>query len=389
MSDTLGNKRRGPALIWLMRGLITRWLAKPARRRAPRYFRVAIVKLDRLGDGILALGAIRTVLAHYGENNCLLVISPHTESLMAGEFPLVPRLVLPMAVMHRRLLTQGRAYRAAFGVFLCEDVISLRHQREDWDELVLLWLGGRRTFVMDPGPSCPDFTPLRTYSLRQGNRVQFVSAGPAQVGLCRELERHRQLVAALLGRPVAAAEILPRFERVGLGAPGGEIVITPFGTMSVRDFPEALLLDALRVVRRETDVPIRLYGDASQGPRLLQLAQIARVAGIPGVACAEPMGTVTFAATVAGARLVLSVDTATAHLAVAFDRPAVFVIGGGHPDEFVPWGTSVRQIWLTHPLDCFGCDWKCRHPEPYCITRITSATMEDAIKRVWASWVPI
>jgi hypothetical protein len=350
---------------------------------------VAIVKVDRLGDGILALGAVRTLLAHYGESNCLLVISRHTESLMAAEFPLVPRLVLPMAVMHRRLLKRGRVYRAALGAFLCDDVISLRHQREDWDELVLLWLGGRRTLVMDPNPSGPDFTPPRTFSLGQGNRVQFISIGPARDGLCRELERHRQLVAALLGRPVTAAEILPRFEHVGSCAQGGGIVITPFSTLPVRDFPEALLLDALRVVRRETDVPISLYGDTSQGPRLMQLAQIARVAGISGVVRAEPIETVAFAEAVAGARLVLSVDTATAHLAVAFDRPAVVVIGGGHPDEFVPWGTSARQIWLTHPLDCFGCDWKCRHPEPYCITRITSVTMEDAITRAWASGVPM
>jgi ADP-heptose:LPS heptosyltransferase len=91
---------------------------------------------------------------------------------------------------------------------------------------------------------------------------------------------------------------------------------------------------------------------------------------------------VEFAEAVGRAELVLTVETATAHLAAALDRPAIVLIGGGHFGQFGPWRRSARQVWLTHPMDCFGCNWRCIHPEPYCLTRISSDAVRDAIAQV-------
>ena len=60
-----------------------------------RRYRVAVVKLDRLGDAVLALGAIHTLIQEFGSQSCLLVVSPQAEVLMRREFPKVDLLVLP------------------------------------------------------------------------------------------------------------------------------------------------------------------------------------------------------------------------------------------------------------------------------------------------------
>lgn len=383
MSRVIPKHRMESRWIRLLRGLVARWRARPPVRRAPRHLRVAIVKLDRLGDGVLAVGAIRTVLQHYGETQSLLVISPQAEALMAVEFPATPRLVLPLAVMHRELLAQGAIYRAAVARFACDDVICLRHQREDWDELVLAWLDGRQTWALEPALESRGFTPVRTYTWPKAIRPVESRHAARAAELCHELERHRQLLSVVLGRQVTGGEILPQLRTASRKAAGGHVLVTPFSAMPIRDFPPDLLLAALASVRVLTATPIRLYGTLAQGPELERLARAAGGAGIEGVAVVASDSTQSYLQAVASARLVVTVDTATAHFATALDRPAVVLMGGGHPQEFVPWGPGRRQVWLTHEIDCFGCDWQCHHPAPYCLTRISAKAMAQAITQVW------
>jgi ADP-heptose:LPS heptosyltransferase len=181
---------------------------------------------------------------------------------------------------------------------------------------------------------------------------------------------------------VPAEAVLPCFARLGGDRSRGGIAVLPFGSVAIRDFPEPLLVAALREARRASAAPIALHGDAGQRARLLALAGRLRAAGIVDVACAAPMDVVEFAGAIAGADLVITVETSAAHLATAFDRPAVVLIGGGNYGQFGPWRRSARQVWVTHEIDCFGCGWRCVQPEPYCLTRIASAAVESAVARV-------
>jgi len=100
------------------------------------------------------------------------------------------------------------------------------------------------------------------------------------------------------------------------------------------------------------------------------------------VECAATRGTVEFAEAISQAELVLTVETSTAHIATALDRPTIVLNGGGHYGQFAPWRRSARQIWLTHRLDCFGCGWRCPYPAPYCLTRIAAEQVGAAIRAV-------
>lgn len=67
---------------------------------------------------------------------------------------------------------------------------------------------------------------------------------------------------------------------------------------------------------------------------------------------------------IAGADLFLGVDTGPAHLALALQKPAVVVLGGGDYGRFFPYGHA-RVV--THRMDCFQCHWDCRYDRALCL----------------------
>ena len=67
----------------LWRGLVATF-AGPRRGAVHQRYRAVILKVDRIGDFALALGAIRTALRAYGEGECLLLVSPLAEELAAA-----------------------------------------------------------------------------------------------------------------------------------------------------------------------------------------------------------------------------------------------------------------------------------------------------------------
>lgn len=74
-----------------------------------------------------------------------------------------------------------------------------------------------------------------------------------------------------------------------------------------------------------------------------------------------------FISILAGARLVISNDTSTVHLASAVGVPSVCILGGGEPGRFVPYNlgdssTKVGPQVVHLPQPCDGCRWTCIYP---------------------------
>lgn len=80
-------------------------------------------------------------------------------------------------------------------------------------------------------------------------------------------------------------------------------------------------------------------------------------------------------------RLLVGGDSAAAHLACAVGTPNAIVLGGGHYRRFFPYSRWTYCAVLH--LDCFGCDWVCKHSRPYCIQDVSPKTLEIAIRNAW------
>lgn len=65
-----------------------------------------------------------------------------------------------------------------------------------------------------------------------------------------------------------------------------------------------------------------------------------------------------------GAKFLISNETSAVHLASSVGTPAVCILGGGHYGRFLPYPDGVNGCKpnpVIHRMDCFGCDWTCRH----------------------------
>ncbi|MBI4621984.1 MAG: hypothetical protein HY736_02045 [Verrucomicrobia bacterium] len=363
-----------------LRNFLARRIAgRPARPPDRAAFACTIVKLDRLGDFVLATGAIGRLLEHFGAAHCALITSFEVAALAAREFPNVARHSLPNTArrLFREIAPSHRAWQAALAAFPSEHVVCLRHQRSLYRDLVLRAIPARQRWWLENSPfsdrAILDLTPAAaSYPLLCDPKTPT------------ELAAHCALVGALLGQPVAPQEILPCLRQPAPGSGSLPIVVSPLGHDRIRDVPAAHLWPALLARSELADAPIILAGSTAQHAQLASFAAAAPAALRARCTIAAGMPLDDWISLIGGARLVLSADSASAHIATALDRPLVAWLGGGHPGVLAPWARSAKQRWLQHPQPCYGCDWSCPYPEPHCLTGIGPDAVSAAIEAVTA-----
>jgi ADP-heptose:LPS heptosyltransferase len=91
---------------------------------------------------------------------------------------------------------------------------------------------------------------------------------------------------------------------------------------------------------------ILLVGSENQRSRLNDLNALLLSAGIAGAEAVVPDDLVELLNLIAGAELILTVDTAAAHFATALDKSCVVLFSGLHQGMFGPWRRSAQQRWL-------------------------------------------
>jgi ADP-heptose:LPS heptosyltransferase len=355
---------------WLWRSL------GPARAAAGHgALSATIVKVDNIGDFVIALSAVRLLTRHFGEKACALVVANGIGQIARMEFPQARILELPAGVNKKQAWPLWRQARAKLAAVSCRELVSLRHQRWDYDELMLAWCAAGTVhalrdpqnvkWVRDWRPSAKDSSAWRE--------------PPAASGLCRELRLHRELVGRVTGRAIAPEEILPRFERMPAPSLARIGVIAPFASVEIRDIPLELMLGLARERAVAAVDRVVLLGSAGQRARLEALAEKLRAGGYAQVGIETPPTLGDFITRVGGAAWVFSAESAAAHVATAWDRPTVVLVGGGHYGQFAPWSRSRRQRWLQHVLPCYDCGWRCSQGGPICITRVTTTEVAAAL----------
>lgn len=352
---------------------------KPVAHPAPRRYAQCIFKPDRIGDFVIALGAIRALIGRAGPEETVLVLSPFSSPLAELEFPGVPQIVVEPFRLRMTASGLGAAarQRRRLGELEFEQLVCLRHQRTRMQNLELHWIRSQKVVGLRNDPE---------YRLGPELEKPFSITGTypatAPPGSCLELEAHRHTAELALGRPVPSEEILPRFLST---EPVAEnyLLLCPFGSSPLRDLAAKSIAPALRMAQDQFQLPIELSCAPNQHLRADLLRAKLRERGIETRLSSTP----TVAALVrriGGARAVLSADTGPAHIAIALDRATVVVIGGGDYGRFGPWHRSAKQIWLTHRVECFNCGWYCHQKEPFCLTRIRPEEIESALGMVLA-----
>lgn len=363
--------RRG-ALLQRMASLV----ARPARSRQQKSYALCVFKPDRIGDFVLALGAVQLLVDEFGEENCVLVVSPIAKALVDIEFPRAAAVVVsPFEVpLRAQALLGALRKRLEMGAFRFDALACLRHQRVRFQNLILHWVDTDASFGLANQSGYHLGDPEYSFA----NEDPYPTAGEG--GLPLELEAHRTVLQRVLGRQISAGDVLPRFRSVQRH-PGDHLLVCPFASSPLRDIPERLLIDTLMAGRTAWQTPTLLSCAPEQRRRAECLLKTLRGAGL-AARLLERKGLHGFLADVAAARAVLTADTSTAHIATALDVPTVVILGGGHYGQFGPWHRSDKQLWLSNRLPCFHCQWLCTKSEPFCITGVTSEAVVEAMQVV-------
>lgn len=74
----------------------------------------------------------------------------------------------------------------------------------------------------------------------------------------------------------------------------------------------------------------------------------------------------------------ISMDTSGLHVAIAKGVSTIGIVGGGHFGRFVPWGDPAKNIFITHEMDCFHCNWACTQEEVECIAGVSPHDVASA-----------
>ena len=162
-------------------------------------------------------------------------------------------------------------------------------------------------------------------------------------GLPLDIEANRIVLEELLGEPVSPQDVMPVLNPQSDKA-ADFWLLAPFSSTPSKDYPAASWARAL--LELQPRVPIRLAASPGQQEFLRKFAQELTEAGIERIEFVLPMSLPEFVKTIATAALVLTVDTAAAHMACATGTPAVIVSAGQHPGVYAPYSPNGRQTWL-------------------------------------------
>lgn len=82
-----------------------------------------------------------------------------------------------------------------------------------------------------------------------------------------------------------------------------------------------------------------------------------------------------------GAKAFIGNDSGAVHLAAAVGCPTICIMGGGHFGRFFPYGDLTKNRIVYKKMDCYGCNWMCKHTTTRCIEEIE---VEDVIEEISA-----
>jgi len=367
--------------------LVASVLSRIGFRRTAKTCGILLFKPDAIGDFVLATGVIHLFCKEFGPENVTLLISRTTQLLAQVEFPKCQFLVVNP--LKRNLYLESimgwYSARRAIGRRRYRQLISLRHHRSFYDDILLASLKAESTVASKPDGNLNSVS-FANARFRAKTTIPYPLEAHSAIW-CKELEAHRQLAETVLSRPISREDIMPRFNTVCV-VEGDYLLLSPLAGSAIRDCSGTQILSSLRAAQLPPAARVIVCGEISRSNALNSLAAMLRNAMGNVVEVVQPPDLISFLQWIAGARCVLAMESAAAHVATALDKPGVFILGGGHFGYFAPWQRSHRQRWLYNPLECFGCKWECRQPYVQCIADLPSDLIGKELKEIWNLSLP-
>ena len=352
------------------------WFAAPAAPAASPLDgaeRILFVRTDSIGDAVLASAMLAPLHRRFPRAKIAVLCQHHVADLYVA-CPFVDSIIC----YDRKQMNEAAACAEILGeiaVFKPDVVLNSVRSRDAFSNELTLAIPGARHFAI--AGDLDNITPAE----RTAAQSRYELLVPTPDAHQSELVRH---AGFLRGLGIPAGPLQP----VTWTAPADELLadeffklhgLDPFKTLAV--FPGAQ--HAMRVyhgygeaLKQFTGFHFLIFGDASQTPLAEEIEK-----DLPGRTvnlCGRSSLRETIAL-VRRCRLYVGAESAGAHIACAVGVPNVVILGGGHFGRFMPYSPLTTAVSL--PLNCFGCNWRCRFKREHCIKDIAPEMLADAIRQ--------
>ena len=352
------------------------------RRRAWRGARkLLVVRLDNLGDVLMATPAIAALRAGGGDAQITLLASPSG----AAAVPFLDDVDGAIVFAAPWVKGDGADDGAPAGRAELDLVDELRAAR--FDAAVIL-----TTCTQSALPAAVlcrmAGIPLRLAHCRENPYALLTDwvAEPDVVadGMRHEVERQLALVASVgfaagdrrlrFAVPAAArSAVAARLARAGADAGRPLVVVHPGASAESRRYPAARFGLAADRIARATEATVVLSGAAAERPLIDEMRAAMTV---PSISLAGQLDLGELAALVEAADVLVANNSGPAHLAAALGTPVVDLYALTNP-QHTPWLVPARV--LNHPVPCRNC-LKSRCPQGHhaCLRGVAPEAVADA-----------
>lgn len=360
-------------------------------RRGP--LRILIVKLDHLGDVVLATPAIRALReAHPGAEIDALVSlagepalqgNPHLTSILRYDSRRYRR------PHERGARSPGDAGSARVAFVSLRDVARRRYTaivelRGDWSTLLLPFLAGatRRAdrgtvrlhdWLARHGLGQPGVRPLLHEV--ETNLAVVRALAPGNRGAQPPADARVELV------PSAAASESMRGKLKGLGVDfeAPIVCVHPGAAWRPRAWRPERFAAVADWIQAHYHAQVAFLGSAEE--RDIEAALRAACRGPRTFWLFGMLSIPEVAALFGSARLLIGNDGGLAHVAAARGLPSIVLFGPQEPARFRPW--SERSVVLHHRVHCCPCrQTVCIHPENPCVNLIEIEEVEAKVREL-------
>jgi ADP-heptose:LPS heptosyltransferase len=381
MAAAMATHRKGPARPELDRRLLPRQ-------------RIALVKLDGIGDFILATSFLQVFKRELPEADVTLFCKKPAGDLARQQFPgwTVVEISWPQKNLVRGVLCNESNRRATKGQPPFDLLLDLRTYRDFIETTIVSWIPARQKIALKNPRQAGGW---QARLLREHRIYDQLLPPPdyARQAIIPDLQNHARLAGYLFPNLPGDSVNLPRLtisdeekKRIaGRFAPDLDapfLLVCPGAGASIREYPAAELAKAVIAAVSGTPLRVVIAGAKQDAGMADELAGALGRAGIKTLNLTGSLNLAEHAVLMSLARAVLCMETSHAHLAGALGRPAVVIIGGGHYGLFGPWGESPTFRWLTNRVPCFGCNWICTQDRPICIQDLPAAVIAKNLAEV-------
>ncbi len=332
-------------------------------RRSSGPLRILVVKLDHLGDVVLATPVLGALRERYPDAAIDVLVHPGSA----------------VVVEHNPAVTRVLTYRSARFTRPGTSVDGMSRLREiaraGYDVIVEL-RGDGRTLLLPFLAGAIRRVDRGTVRIRKSLRRRARGAHRPM----HEVEVNLEVVRPLLGgapaaeRPrvevragtAARASMLRKLEGRGISRDARIVVIHPGAAWRPRAWRPERFGAVADWILGHYDAQVLLVG--AEDERDIEEAVRRSMSRDPVHALTGALTLDELAALLAGAALFVGNDSGPAHLAAACGTPSIVLFGPQDPRRFGPW--SERTVVLHHPVACYPCrQTVCVLAEDPCVNR--------------------